>query len=338
MSGPKRSLIAFPACIRWIALLLLFDLMVRTPQRCEAKDKGASFRKQTFTYKVAQDCEIKADVYRKADRVVRPAIFYIHGGALIVGNRRAVAADQLQRYIDAGYAVISVDYRLAPETKLKGIIEDIQDAYAWVRSKGAELFQIDPERIAVVGHSAGGYLTLMTGFCVSPRPRALVSFYGYGDIAGAWYSRPDPFYNQEPQVSQEEAYRTVGQKAISDPPDESNRGLFYLYCRQKGLWPKEVAGYDPDTQPKAFDPYCPVRNVSRHYPPTMLLHGDKDTDVPFEQSVLMEKEFQRHGVKHEFIAVPNGEHGFDGIEGGLRNPPTARIFDRVIAFLNQHTR
>jgi len=118
--------------------------MVRTPQRCEAKDKGASFRKQTFTYKVAQDCEIKADVYRKADRVVRPAIFYIHGGALIVGNRRAVAADQLQRYIDAGYAVISVDYRLAPETKLKGIIEDIQTPTHGCEARAPSFFRSIP--------------------------------------------------------------------------------------------------------------------------------------------------------------------------------------------------
>ena len=53
-----------------------------------------------------------------------------------------------------------------------------------MREKGPDLFQADPHRIAVIGRSPGGYLTLMAGFCLNPRPQALVAFYGYGDIAG----------------------------------------------------------------------------------------------------------------------------------------------------------
>ena len=45
----------------------------------------------------------------------------------------------------------------------------------------------------------------MTGFRVEPRPKALVSYWGYGDVAGAWYSRPDPFYRSQPLVSEKEA-------------------------------------------------------------------------------------------------------------------------------------
>ena len=112
--------------------------------------------------------------------------------------------------LDAGYTIISIDYRLAPQAKLNDIIEDLVDAYRWVRIDGPKLFRIDPNRIAVVGHSAGGYLTLMAGFRLNPRPAALVSFYGYGDIAGDWYSRPDPFYSRQPAVPKEEAYQAVG--------------------------------------------------------------------------------------------------------------------------------
>ena len=52
--------------------------------------------------------------------------------------------------------IISIDYRLAPQAKLQQIIQDLQDAYQWVRADGPKLFRIDPNRIAVVGHSAGG--------------------------------------------------------------------------------------------------------------------------------------------------------------------------------------
>jgi len=297
------------------------------------------FSKQSYVYKMA-DCDIQADVYRRPDDVIRPAILWLHGGALIFGDRETLSPDQLKRYLEAGYAIISADYRLAPEVKLEAIIEDLQDAYTWLRTKGPDLFQIDPERTAVVGHSAGGYLTLMAGFRVSPRPKALVSFYGYGHIAGRWYSRPDPFYSQQPAVPKQEAYRAVGSHAITGTPSEGSaleeRYRFYLYCRQQGLWPREVTGHDPDEEPEWFDSFCPVRNVTAEYPPTLLLHGDQDTDVPYEQSVLMTEALERHGVEHELISVPDRGHGFDVDGEGMRDPAIYRVFDRLLAFLETH--
>ncbi len=168
------------------------------------------------------------------------------------------------------------------------ILDDVRDAYAWIRAKGPGFFHIDPDSVAVVGHSAGGYLTLTCGYRLEPAPKAFVSFYGYGDIKGEWYSRPDPFYSAtEKRVSREEAYAVVGSKPLSEALREENRFRFYLYCRQRGLWPREVTGHDPDSEPALFRPWCPLLNVGAGYPPTMLLHGDKDTDVPFSQSEQM---------------------------------------------------
>ena len=288
--------------------------------------------KHTYTYKVAGDCKIQADVYRTPGDAVRPVILWIHGGALIMGNRSSINSLQLEKYLSAGYNVVSIDYRLAPQIKLEGILDDLRDDFRWVRETGPGLFRADPDRIAVIGHSAGGYLTLLAGFRLDPRPKALVAFYGYGDIAGQWFSRPDPFYNQQPAVSKEAAEQSVGNRAIAEDPHGS-RGPFYLYCRQLGLWPKEVAGHDPDREPKAFDPFCPLRNVTSDYPPALLLHGDKDTDVPYEQSVLMAKELERHHVQHEFIPMPNRGHGFDQ---EMQDPDVAAAFDRVLVFLKKH--
>ena len=295
---------------------------------------GQEVVRSTYTYKTIGDLRIRADVYRKPGDAVLPAILWLHGGALISGNRRGLNALQAEKYLDAGYTIVSIDYRLAPQAKLPEILDDLADAYRWVRTDGPRLFRIDPNRVAVVGHSAGGYLTLMAGFRLEPRPAALVSFYGYGDIAGAWYSRPDPFYNRQPAVAKEDAYQAVGTRVISEDQG-GNRGRFYLYTRQRGLWPIEVAGHDPDKEPGAFDPLCPVRNVTRDYPPTLLLHGDKDTDVPFEQSVLMARELARHGVPHELITMAGRGHGFDS---GMSDPHVAATFDRVLAFLNTHLR
>ena len=303
-----------------------------------------SFSKETYTYKRVGECDIKADVFRLPGKDVRPAIVWIHGGALIFSNRGALRPDQLQRYLQAGYAVVSIDYRLAPETKLPEIIEDLQDAYLWVREQGPKLFSIDPNRVALVGNSAGGYLALMAGFSVNPRPKALISFYGYGDITGDWESRPDPHYLKLDRVTKEDAYKAVGGKVLSESPDFP-RVMFYIFCRQNGLWPKEVAALDPTKEPEKFERFCPVRHITKEYPPTLLLHGDEDTDVPFEESVRMAAALKRDEVPHQLIRMKKYGHSFDYFPRGwvpnaepigLKDPKVAAAYDDVVAFLNKH--
>ena len=317
------------------------------PQRASPVGAGsdATFSKATYTYKRVGECDIKADVYRLPGKDVRPAIVWIHGGALIFGDRSTVRPDQLQRYLQAGYAVVSIDYRLAPETKLPEILEDLRDAYQWVREKGPELFWIDRDRIALVGNSAGGYLALMAGFSVTPRPKALVSFYGYGDITGAWTTRPDPHYLTLERVTKEDAYKVVGGKVLSESPIFP-RVMFYNYTRQNGFWPREVAALDPDKEPEKLEQFSPIRHVTKEYPPTLLLHGDKDTDVPFEESVRMAAALRQNGVAHQLIRMRNYDHLFDVFPTGwtrpdaeplgLKDRKVSAAYDVVVAFLKKH--
>ena len=80
---------------------------------------------------------------------------------------------------------MSLDYRLAPESKLPAILSDVEDAFRWIRGEGAARFGIDPNRIAVTGGSAGGFLTLCAGFRVQPAPRSLVASAGLTRQPGA---------------------------------------------------------------------------------------------------------------------------------------------------------
>jgi acetyl esterase/lipase len=292
---------------------------------------------KTVTFKTTDSIKLEADVFG-ADAPggpLKPVILFIHGGALIMGARNSIRADQLNRYVAAGYVVISIDYRLAPETLLSALVEDVEDAIKWIRSTGKDAFGVDPDRMAVIGHSAGGYLTLVTGHRADPPPKALISFYGYGNIAGDWYGKPDPFYNTFDRITEQQAYSVVGQDELVDGTDPERR-QFYLWCRQNGLWPKNVGGCEPIVELDWFIPYSPAENVGETYPPTLLLHGTADTDVPYEQSVHMAERLAEAGVEHEFITIKDGPHGFDHNPDSTTSQQVADAFDHVIEFLNEH--
>ncbi|MDA2928000.1 S9 family peptidase, partial [Acidobacteria bacterium AH-259-G07] len=192
----------------------------------------------------------------------------------------------------------------------------------------------ETSRIAVMGTSAGGYLTLTSGFRTQPRPTVLVAFFGYGDLVGDWYSRPSAHpRHHRIEVTEEEAYRQVSGPPISDARDRDGNGrIFYQYCRQRGLWPKEVSGWDPHTETEKFYPFMPVQKVTKDYPPTMLIHGTNDTDVPYEQSVMMAEEFKKHGVAYEFVTIPGGEHGLAGGDPQLID----KAYNDALAWVNRY--
>jgi acetyl esterase/lipase len=290
----------------------------------------------TYTYKTVGDLAIKADVYRQNSSGARPAVVWIHGGALIMGSRADISGRVKPHALDRGYVLISIDYRLAPESQLPEIIQDLEDAFDWVRRDGPKLFNIDPARIAVVGGSAGGYLTLTAGFRVKPRPTVLLSLWGYGDLIGDWYSTPSPHpRHRQTKLTRDEAFRQVSGPPISDARDrKGDGGAFYQYCRQTGSWPQAVSGWDPHTEPERFYSYMPVKNVTADYPPTALIHGTNDTDVPFEQSTMMAEQLQQHGVPHVLMSVPGGEHGLGG--GDPKLIDTA--YEKAFAFVDDHLR
>ena len=148
--------------------------------------------RRTLIYKTVGSCAIHADLHRPEVDGRLPFVFWIHGGGLIGGSRRDLLPRHRNAYLSLGLAVLAIDYRLAPETLLPQIVEDVHDAYEWAATTGADELELDPTRIALVGHSGGGYLALLIAASVQPRPRAVVTFSGYGDILGDWYTQPSP--------------------------------------------------------------------------------------------------------------------------------------------------
>ena len=289
----------------------------------------------TYTYKKVGDLEIKLDVHRVADEKLRPVVVWIHGGALIMGHRAGISGRVKKAALERGCALVSIDYRLAPETKLPEIIADVEDAFGWIHKQGPTQAKLDTSHVVVSGGSAGGYLTLLVGHRVKPRPDALVAFWGYGSLVAPWYSEPSPHRRHQGAkgLSRAEIDKEVSGPPISDSRKrKGNGGRFYQYCRQHGIWPKAVSGWDPKTEEAKYVPYMPVRNVTKDYPPTFLFHGTEDTDVPYYESVGMAREFKKHGVPHVLFAVEGGEHGL----GGGDPKRIDEGYERALDFVLEH--
>ena len=283
-------------------------------------------------YSTRGECSLQADVYPAEAEGPRPAVIWLHGGGLIFGSRSTITPSQVAMYTGAGLTVIAADYRLAPETTLPEIVGDVVALGAWARARADEL-HVKADRISIVGHSAGGYLALMGGALLEPRPRALVSFYGYGDILGDWYVEPSRHYCQQPPVTEVDAWQAVGSIPVVDDRMMS-RWPFYLYCRQQGLWTTLVSGCDPHVDGALLARYCPERQVTGSYPPTLLLHGDEDTDVPYAKSVAMRMALDAAGVENRLITIPGGGHGFESEQE--ERPDVQAAMGDVVRFLAQH--
>ncbi len=317
----RRKFLKLISCT---VVILLFS------QQLFGSEKEVSVK--TYTYKKVGDLEIKADVYRLNDNTIRPVAVWIHGGALINGHREEIDNIVNQKLLEAGYAIVSVDYRLAPETKLPSIIEDIEDVFEWIYKKGPDLFQVDTSKIAVVGGSAGGYLALLSGFRIKPRPTVLVAFYGYGDLIGDWFSKPSMHHFND--MTKQKAWEQVNGSQISDSRDRKGDGRgFYRYSRKHGIWPKVVSGWDSFTEAENFFEYMPLKNITPDFPPTILIHGTNDTDVPYEQSLMMVKEFEKHNVEHKLITIPDAEHGLKDGDPELINAAYNSAFEFIKQFM-----
>ena len=317
-----------------IALLIFLSVNVDIFSQ-STENKAVKTVKKTFTYKTVEKTEIKADCFSNVDKTsLAPVIFWIHGGALIFGSRDHVPKEQLNFYLTSGYSLVSIDYRLAPETKLGEIVRDIADLQ-WVHKYGKDSLNVDPNRIFLLGHSGGGYLALTAAYSAKVKARAIVSFYGYGDILGDWYTQPSSFYLTRPLVSKDAAQKLIHDGIITSGSFEERVDI-YLYTRQQGNWPALVGGHDPNKESAWFRKYCPLENIDSSYPPVLLIHGDKDSDVPYSESVKLRDKLESNGVKNKLITMKGYDHVFDLSAGGLSNPAIADVFKEVIVFFEQY--
>ena len=215
-----------------------------------------------------------------------PVIIWVHGGAWKGGSKENPMG---RSYLSRGYAVASINYRLSQHAVFPAQIEDCKAAVRWLRAHAKE-YNLDPDRFAAWGASAGGHLVALLGtsgdvksFDVgenldfSSRVQAVVDFFGPTDLTLMSKDAPPngPIDHDAPDSPE---------SLLIGGPVQAN---------------KEKAA-------KAN----PITYVSKDAPPFLIMHGDKDNLVPYQQSELLRDALKQHGVPVTLKIVEGAGHGF----------------------------
>lgn len=229
-----------------------------------------------------------------------PAVVYLHGGGWMTERSKASPNPHLVRH---GYFTVNVDYRLTDEAIFPAQIQDVKAAVRWLRAN-AKKYNIDPKRIGVWGHSAGGHLAALLGTSggvealegdggspgQSSRVQAVVNLAGVIDVLKQPWPQDDP--NTAPG-------RLVG-GAVKDKLD---------LVKQTN----------------------PITYITKDDPPVLTIHGQNDTAVPLVQSESFHEALQQAGVESKLVIVPGYGHNV-ATPGGV---PT-EVETEVLAFFDKH--
>ena len=217
-----------------------------------------------------------------------PTILYLHSGAWVTGDRFGGAAI---RQASRGYAVASIDYRLAPDHIWPAQIEDAKAAVRWLRANAAR-FQLDRNRIGVVGASAGGHIGAVLGTSggvaaleglelgnaqESSRVKVVVDLYGPTDLL-----------------------KLEEQKLPCSLPLNGNAA---------NMPPSLLIGCPIQSCPEQTQAANPITYVTKDDPPFLIVHGMMDCLVPYKQSVILHEALVAKGVPSQLVLIPNGQHG-----------------------------
>lgn len=257
----------------------------------------------TFTVEesIAYDSRYAADVldvYLPDNTATdRPAVVIVHGGSWRMGSRDDHKA-HAQRLAATGYVVVNADYRLVPDGTYPAMMQDIACVFATTRARASE-WGIDPDRIAVMGYSAGAHLVSLLAVA-SDEVDFAPSCAGIGDI------RPP-----------------AAVISGAGPQDLRDWGGVRDVVGLLG----EIMDYR-----ERYTIASPITHVSATSPPFLFLHGNADLIVPVEQSRDMQKALRAAGVEARLLEIANGGHVV-GIGTGSRQELPATPFDAPEAWL-----
>ena len=267
-----------------------------------------------IVYHTANNYEAKLDVYTPAESekpsTPTPVVVVIHGGGWIAGSKEERVLEMMP-YLQMGFAAVNVEYRLAKSSLAPAAVEDCRCALHWVFAN-AKKYNFDPSRVVLQGGSAGGHLVLTTGMLT---PKDGFDKQCWTDDEDYWSKSPGT--NGDPKVA-----AIVNWFGIADVLDELHGVNAKGYAV---VWLGNQANAD-----EIAKHVSPINYVNRSNPPIITIHGDKDTLVPYEQSVRLHKALDAAGVPNRLVTMLGAGHG------GFTYQENQRAWAAIREFLGQH--
>ena len=252
------------------------------------------------TYLTANNYESKLDVYfRRGATTPQPTVVYFHGGFWAAGSKEG-SLMSLIPWMEMGWNVVNVEYRLARVAPAPAAVEDCLCALRYLAAQ-AKTYNIDVNRLVVTGESAGGHLTLTSAMipesagldrqCAGntpvPKVAAAINWFGITDVAD-----------------------------VIDGPNQANLAVTWL-----GSLPNK------DEIAKRVSPLTYVRPG---LPPILTIHGDQDRLVPYNHATRLHEALTKAGVPNQLLTIPKGGHG------NFTPEERTRIFATIREFLKKH--
>ena len=246
------------------------------------------------------------DIAYREDKVEggRPLIILVHGGGWHGGGKSAFGRAALPRYAETGYVAASINYRLSGVAKFPAQIEDVKAAIRWLRAN-ADRYNIDTDRIGLIGGSAGAHLVALAGAT----------------------SAEDGLEGDGPHLDESSRVQcVVARSGIYDLRPE--------IIGREGSNDFAVVGLLGDTAQEKADlakKASPVLYLDRDDPPILIIHGTKDTRIPFRAAEYVVEELKKAGTPYEFITIEGGGHG------GAPTPEKKREVNQAVTkFFDKH--
>ena len=249
-----------------------------TPAEANAAVMSGDYSvKPDIVYLTANNYQNKLDVYQASGEQPHPTLIYIHGGGWVEGRKEEDVLEAIP-FLEKGWSVVNVEYRLAGVSLAPAAVEDCRCALRWV-IEHAKDYKFDPNRIVLMGHSAGGHLSLITGMlplsagldreCAGDkelRVAAIIDWFGITDV-----------------------------NDLLEGPNMQDYAVMWLGSLT-----------DREQVAKRVSPLTYVRPA---LPPTIMIHGDADDTVPYTHSVRLHAALDKAGVPNELLTIPGGKHG-----------------------------
>ena len=238
---------------------------------------------------------LKMEVYQPPEVGKYPAVVVIYGGSWQYGNPHANS--EFNQYIaNHGYTVFAIDYRHAPKYQFPSQLDDVRVALNFIR-KNAAAYEADPERMVLLGRSAGAHLAMLAAYQTDAPPiRAVVNYYGPVDL-------------------------TEGYKTPPIPDPINSRAVL-----------KAFLGGSLKELPNQYQIASPINYLTHPLPPTLLIYGSRDNLVEARFGRQMYERLHDSGNTAVFLEIPWAEHAFDAVFNGVSNQLALYYTERFLAW------